>query len=114
MIQSAGIVIIGGGVVGASVAYHLTQKGFCDVIVIDREPSLGLGSTGKATGGIRAQFSTPINIKMSLYSLDFIRDWDFDCEYEPKGYLFLATNDEQLDCLKRSDTVESSGVVTRT
>ncbi len=96
------IVIIGGGVVGASVAYHLTEIGLRDVVMLERESSLGLGSTGKATGGIRAQFETDINIQMSLYSLNFIRDWDFDCEYDPKGYVFLATNDQQLDFLKRS------------
>ena len=96
------IVIIGGGVVGASVAYHLTEIGLRDVVMLERENSLGLGSTGKATGGIRAQFETDINIQMSLYSLDFIRDWDFDCEYEPRGYVFLATNEQQLDFLKRS------------
>lgn len=104
--MKAGTVIIGGGVVGASVAYHLTQRGFQDVVVLDRETSLGMGSTGKATGGIRAQFETAINIKMSLYSLDFICEWDFDCEYEPRGYLFLATNDKQLNYLQRSSELQ--------
>lgn len=94
--------IIGGGVVGASVAYHLTQRGCCDVLLIERENELGRGSTGKATGGIRAQFETDINIKLSLYSLDFFRDWDFDCEYDPRGYLFLATAEHQLKYLKRT------------
>jgi sarcosine oxidase subunit beta len=96
------IVIIGGGVVGASVAYHLTQRGCRDVLIIERESMLGLGSTGKATGGVRAQFETDINIQLSLYSLDFFRDWDFDCEYDPRGYLFLATDERQFDYLKRT------------
>lgn len=96
------IVIIGGGVVGASVAYHLTQRGCRDVLVIEREPMLGLGSTGKATGGVRAQFDTDINIKLSLYSLDFFRDWDFECEYDPRGYLFLATDKRQFEYLKQT------------
>ncbi len=96
------IAIVGGGVVGASVAYHLTQCGCRDVLVLEREDSLGLGSTGKATGGVRAQFETDININLSLYSLDFFRDWDFDCEYEPRGYLFLATNASHLEYLKRT------------
>ncbi|HTH52254.1 MAG TPA: FAD-dependent oxidoreductase, partial [Pyrinomonadaceae bacterium] len=69
--SSAEIVIIGGGVVGASIAYHLTERGAKDVLVLDRASSLGEGSTGKATGGVRAQFETDINIRMSLYSLDF-------------------------------------------
>jgi sarcosine oxidase subunit beta len=100
--KRAEIVIIGGGVVGASVAFHLTELGLRDIILLERETALGLGSTGKATGGIRAQFGTDINIKLSLYSLDFVRDWDFDCEYEPRGYVFLATNDEQLEFLRQS------------
>ena len=100
--QKAEIVIIGGGVVGASVAFHLTQRGCRDVLILERENALGLGSTGKATGGVRAQFETDINIKLSLYSLDFFRDWDVDCGYEPRGYLFLATDKEQFEYLKRT------------
>ena len=100
--KSAEIVIVGGGVVGASVAYHLTERGMRDVVILEREKMLGLGSTGKATGGVRAQFETDINVKLSLYSLDFFRDWDFDCEYEPRGYLFLATDERHLDYLKRT------------
>lgn len=100
--MKAEIVIIGGGVVGASVAYHLTERGCRDVVVLERESSLGLGSTGKATGGVRAQFETDINIKLSLYSLDFLNKWEHDCGYDPRGYLFLATNNEQFEYLKRT------------
>src|SRR4051794_23187008 len=99
--KNAEIVIIGGGVVGASVAHHLTKRGCREVVILEREKMLGLGSTGKATGGIRAQFETDINIKLSLYSLEFFRNWDFDCEYEPRGYLFLATDEKHLAYLKR-------------
>lgn len=98
--QKAEIVIIGGGVVGASVAYHLTERGCRNVLVLERESSLGLGSTGKATGGVRAQFETDININLSLYSLDFFANWDHDCGYDPRGYLFLATDDKQLSYLQ--------------
>lgn len=100
--MKANTVIIGGGVVGASVAYHLAERGCTDVLVLDRASSLGTGSTGKATGGIRAQFETDININLSLYSLDFFRDWDVDSEYDPKGYLFLATNNLHLEYLMRT------------
>src|SRR5690606_3883623 len=65
-------------------------------------PEQGYGSTGAATGGVRAQFETDINIRLSLYSLQFIKNWDHDCEYDPKGYLFFATTDEQFDYLKRN------------
>ena len=100
--KKAEIVIIGGGVVGASVAYHLAMRGARDVLILERESAQGLGSTGKATGGVRAQFETDINIKMSLYSLGFFSAWEFDCEYEPRGYLFFATTDAQFDYLKRN------------
>ncbi|HTH51085.1 MAG TPA: FAD-binding oxidoreductase, partial [Pyrinomonadaceae bacterium] len=73
-----------------------------DVLVLDRASSLGEGSTGKATGGVRAQFETDINIRMSLYSLDFFQNWEHDAEYDPKGYLFLATNTLHLDHLNRT------------
>lgn len=100
--KKAEIVIIGGGVVGASVAFHLVERGVRDVLILERAPEQGYGSTGAATGGVRAQFETDINIRLSLYSLQFIKNWDHDCEYDPKGYLFFATTDEQFDYLKRN------------
>ncbi len=102
MKKRAQIVIIGGGVVGASVAFHLAERGVRDVLIVEREPEQGRGSTGAATGGVRAQFETDINIKMSMYSIDFLKNWDHDCEYDPKGYLFFATTDDQFDYLHRN------------
>ncbi len=111
LMKKAEIVIIGGGVVGASVAYHLTERGAKDVLILERESAQGSGSTGKATGGVRAQFETAINIKMSLYSLDFFKNWEFDCQYEPRGYLFFATDEKQFDYLRRNvETQKSLGV----
>lgn len=96
--------IIGGGIVGASIAYHLTQAGCKDVVVLERECVQGLGSTGRATGGIRSQFSHPLDIAMSLYSLDFIRHFKdetgVDPCYRPNGYIFLATTKAQTSDLK--------------
>ncbi len=102
------ILIIGGGVVGASVAYHLTQRGCRDVVILERENSQGFGSTGKATGGIRQQFGTEINIKMSQYSIEFLRNCEFETGYEPRGYLFFATTDEQLNYLKTNVKLQQS------
>ncbi len=100
--QKTGTIIIGGGVVGASVAFHLAERGAKDVLILEREAVQGRGSTGAATGGVRSQFETEINIKLSLYSLDFFNNWEYDCEYDPAGYLFFATTDEQLEYLKQS------------
>ena len=100
------VVIIGGGVVGASVARHLAVRGGCDVTLIEQSPSPGAGSTGRATGGARVQFGTEINVRMSKYSIDFIREWDRDCGYDPKGYLFFATSEAGFDSLKRNVEVQ--------
>ncbi|HEX7174264.1 MAG TPA: FAD-binding oxidoreductase [Pyrinomonadaceae bacterium] len=94
MTERADVVIIGGGVVGASIAYHLAEAGCRDVLVVERGQELGEGSTGRATGGVRAQFATAVNIRMSLYSIDFFSRFSEatgrDCGYRPIGYLFLA------------------------
>jgi len=109
--SKAEIIIIGGGVVGASVAYHLTERGARNVLILERESEQGKGSTGKATGGVRAQFETDINIKMSLYSIDFFNNWDFNCGYDPRGYLFFATDEKQFDYLRRNvENQKSLGV----
>ena len=60
--RTAEVVIVGGGIVGSSIAYQPTAAGCRDVLVVERESSQGKGSTGKRMGGVRAQFSTPVNI----------------------------------------------------
>ena len=98
--QTADVVIIGGGIVGSSIAYHLTEQGCRNVIVVERESSQGKGSTGKSMGGVRAQFSTPVNIQMSMYSIPFYASFDErmgnPADYRPQGYLFLATTEAHL------------------
>src|SRR6267154_5049761 len=102
--QTADVVIIGGGIVGSSIAWHLTDAGCKDVLVIERESSQGKGSTGKSMGGVRAQFSTPVNIQMSLYSIPFYAGFEerlgHPCDYRPQGYLFCATSDKHLAYLR--------------
>lgn len=104
MIETADVVIIGSGIVGSSVAYHLAQAGCTNVLVIEREAHQGKGSTGKSMGGVRAQFSTPVNIQMSKYSIDFFSKFDevvgHPADYRAHGYLFCATNEKHLAYLK--------------
>ncbi len=102
------ILIIGGGVVGASVAYHLSKRGAKNITLLERETTQGLGSTGKATGGIRQQFGTEINVKMSQYSIEFLRNCEFETGYKPRGYLFFATDEKQLDYLKTNVKLQKS------
>ena len=104
MVSSADVVIIGGGIVGASIAYQLTVAGCRNVVILERESSQGKGSTGKSMGGVRAQFSTPVNIQMSLYSIPFFRDFQqtmgHPSGYRAQGYLFIATADRHLEYLR--------------
>jgi sarcosine oxidase subunit beta len=103
-VQTADVVIIGGGIVGSSIAYHLTLAGCRNVLVVERESAQGKGSTGKSMGGVRAQFSTPVNIQMSLYSIPFYASFEerlgYPCDYRPQGYLFCATNERHLTYLR--------------
>src|SRR6266849_4928352 len=102
--QTADVVIIGAGIVGSSIAYHLTENGCRNILLIERESALGKGSTGKSMGGVRAQFSTPVSIQMSLYSIPFYAAFEerlgYPCDYRPQGYLFCATTDSQMSYLR--------------
>jgi sarcosine oxidase subunit beta len=102
--ETADVVIVGGGIVGSSIAYHLTEAGCANVLVIERETHQGKGSTGKSMGGVRAQFATPVNIQMSLYSIPFYASFDerlgHPAGYKPQGYLFVATSSRHLDYLR--------------
>jgi sarcosine oxidase, subunit beta len=98
--HTADVVLIGGGIAGSSIAYHLVAEGCKNVLVLERESAQGKGSTGKSMGGVRAQFSTSVNIQMSLYSIPFYSTFEdrlgYPCDYRAQGYLFCATNDKQI------------------
>jgi sarcosine oxidase, subunit beta len=104
------VAIIGGGAVGASAAWHLSQRGVRDVIVLDAAPALGAGSTGRATGGYRAQYATAINVKLSLASRDkllrFSEEVGGATGYTPVGYLYLASSQDALDALAAARDVQ--------
>jgi len=102
--ETADVVIVGGGIVGSSIAYHLTEAGCNSVLVVERETHQGKGSTGKSMGGVRAQFATPVNSQMSLYSIPFYASFDerlgHPAGYRPQGYLFVATSQHHLAYLR--------------
>jgi sarcosine oxidase subunit beta len=101
--SSAEVVIVGGGIIGVSIAYYLAKKGMREVLLLERG-MMGEGATGKCAGGIRTQFSTEINIRLSLLSLKvfehFKEDFGVDPEFNPAGYLFLAVRKRQWAILK--------------
>jgi glycine/D-amino acid oxidase-like deaminating enzyme len=101
--KSADVVIVGGGIVGSSIAYHLTDQGCRDVLVLEREAHQGMGSTGKSMGGVRAQFATAVNIRMSLYSIPFLARFEeltgHPSSYRAQGYLFVASSERHLEYL---------------
>ncbi|MBC7875777.1 MAG: FAD-binding oxidoreductase [Anaerolineales bacterium] len=103
---TADIVIIGGGVMGASAAYHLAQRGMKDIVLLEKETFFGQGATGRCAGGVRYQFSTEINIKLSLASLpmleQFKEELGQDVSYHQCGYLLVATNEKDANNFKRN------------
>src|ERR1043166_1862929 len=108
MSRTAEVLIIGAGVTGASIAHHLAAFGIRDIVVIDRAPTLGGGSSPRATGGFRAQFETPVNVRLSMLSreklLRFEQETGVNPGFAQHGYLFVARSQEVLDFLR--DAVE--------
>jgi glycine/D-amino acid oxidase-like deaminating enzyme len=104
--KSAEIVIIGGGVMGASAAYHLAARGLKDIVLLEREPFFGQGATGRCAGGVRYQFATEINVRLSLASLAmierFAEEIGQDVHYRKCGYLFVLTNPRDLPAFRRN------------
>lgn len=98
--STASIVIIGGGVMGASIAYHLAQAGQRDVVLLERESFFGQGASGRNAGGIRYQFSTEINVRLSQLSLPMLDAFEDETgqaiDIRHCGYLFLLTNEADV------------------
>ena len=117
MEEKAGVVIIGGGVVGCSTAYHLAKRGFTDVVVLEKE-LIGSGSTSKAAGGVRHQFSSEVNIRLSLYSIAAFQRFQEELGVDPllvqHGYLFIATEEAELQGLREAVALQNRlGVLSR-
>ena len=104
--NTADIVIIGGGVMGASTLYHLAARGQKNIVLLESEPYFGTGATGRCAGGVRYQFSTEINVRLSLESLPMIERFKEeigqDVNYRQCGYLLVAANERDAETFKRN------------
>ena len=117
--ESAPVVIIGAGCIGAAIAYHLGKRGVKDVVVLEKELFSGAGSTGKCAGGIRQQFSTPLNCRISQLSVQhyqrFEEEMGTDPVFFPVGYLFLLSDPAQWAAFQaQAELQRSLGIPTRT
>ncbi|MGW2517529.1 NAD(P)/FAD-dependent oxidoreductase [Streptomyces sp. NPDC001617] len=115
--MQASAVVIGGGVMGASIAYHLAAAGVRDVILVERD-ELASGSTSKAAGGVRAQFSDELNIQLGARSLEafgrFQEETGYDIGLHRVGYLFLLSTPQEVASFEESVRLQNSlGVPSR-
>ena len=94
--NTASVVIVGGGIMGASTAYHLAKRGLTDCVILEKE-FLAQASTGLSAGGIRQQFSHPANIRLSQEAVRLFERFDeefgVDINFRQVGYLFLAQSE---------------------
>jgi len=108
--RTASVAVIGGGVIGASVAYHLALRGWRDVLILDRGAGPGEGSTSRATGGFRAQYATAINVRLSLLAREklcrFEAETGVDPGYSRAGYLWLGADESELAALREGQRIQ--------
>ena len=95
--STAGVIVVGGGIMGASTAYYLASRGYTDIVILEKD-LLAQSSTGLSAGGIRQQFSHPANIRLSQEAVRvferFEEEFGVDMEFRQVGYLFLAQSDD--------------------
>lgn len=111
MVKGAEVVIIGGGVIGSSIAYYLAKEGCRDVVVLEREyPTWG--ASGRCGAGIRQQWGTEMNCRLAKGSVELFQglseELDYDIEFEQGGYLVLATSHAQLEQYRRNVALQNS------
>src|SRR5881275_3091193 len=92
------LIIIGGGIIGGSVLYHLAQLGYSGrVLILEREDALSKGSTALSAGGFRNIWTTPINMKLTSYSIDRLKNFrdelGFPIGFDQRGYLFCQSSE---------------------
>jgi sarcosine oxidase subunit beta len=109
-LSTADVVIVGGGCMGASVAYHLARAGITNVVLLEREETLGTGATGRNAGGVRHQFSNEANVRLSLESISLLERFEEEVGYpldlHQDGYLFLISAPETVRAFRQNVTMQ--------
>ena len=109
--STADAVVIGGGVMGASAAYHLAVRGVKNIVLLEKHEFLGAESTGKCAGGIRYQFSTEINVRLSLLSLPMLERFEAEIgqsiDLRWPGYLFLLDNGHDVAVFRHNIAMQN-------
>src|SRR5947209_19635025 len=97
---------------GASTAYHLAHRGVRNIVLVEREPMLGMGSTGRNAGGVRHQFSSEANIRLSIESIGLFERFEdhvgFPIDLRQDGYLFLLSTDSSAATFRRNVALQRS------
>lgn len=120
MVSSADVLVIGGGVMGCSIAIHLREAGVGRVTVVERDPTYARASSHLAMGGIRQQFGSALNVRLVQLSLPFWKAFDermssprgpIRANFRQRGYLFLANGDQAPAFERRFKLMQSCGAV---
>lgn len=105
MTKTADIVIIGGGIIGVSIAYYLGKMGAKNVVLFEKD-LIGMGSTGLCAGGIRRQWSTEVNMHFAMKAFEVFQSFEEEFGASPEfhqiGYLFLARDEEELEAFRKN------------
>ncbi|MHB1610915.1 MAG: NAD(P)/FAD-dependent oxidoreductase [Sulfobacillus sp.] len=97
------VIIIGGGLVGLSIAYHLVERGVRDIVLLEREPMWAWGSSARSAGGVRLEFSHPSSVRFSQYGLEMFHSFEdlfgISASFNPCGYLFVTRDPQRWNIM---------------
>jgi sarcosine oxidase subunit beta len=112
MTKTADVVIVGGGIIGLAAAFELSLNNYGKIVVLEKEMFLGTGATAKCAGGVRAQFTTKVNIEMSMLSENILVNFKditgFPVVFDQNGYMFLLSSQEELDIFEKAVRLQQS------
>ena len=112
MTKKADAVIIGGGIIGVAVAFYLARENFGEIVLVEKQAVLGAEATSKAAGGIRAQFSTKVNVQMSMLSEKIFARFEDETGhpalFDQVGYMFLLEHPADIEAFEKAHALQKS------